>query len=195
MGQSKDGVLRHKIIESRKIPLSYTKISKEYGVGYNTVRSICRRYELRGEEGLAPLTANCGRKVKAESIVAFRLVRLIAHCHPTWGVPYVVLRIGKKFPDLKLQSVRHYQRQFGRNASLVPAATLPKEEVADRARQPHDTWQIDAKERIAQQNNSMGECCFLNITDEKTSALLRAKVFPPSAGQPGSLGRNSPTAA
>lgn len=181
MGQAKDGVLRHKIIESRKMRLRYTEISKQHGVSYNTVRSICRRYELEGEKGLVPLTANCGRKVKSESIVAFRLVRLIAHCHPNWGVPYIVLRIGKGFPDLKLQSVRHYQRQLGRKASLVPAATLPKQEVVDRARQPHDTWQIDAKERIAQQNNSMGECGFLNITDENTSALLQAKVFSPSA--------------
>lgn len=181
MGQSKDALLRHKIVAERAKGLSFTVLSAQYGIGYNTVRSICHRYSSEGEAGLIPRTANSGRRTTPQSELAFRLVRLISHKHPTWGIPYILTRIRVFFPDLVLQSERHYQRRIKRHIGSPPAPVLPKSEPVDRAREPHDTWQIDAKERLDLTDTPEQQGCFLNITDEKTTALLEAKSFPPGS--------------
>lgn len=179
MGQAKDAILRHKIVSDRAKGLSFTLLSAQYGVGYNTVRRICHRYSSEGDLGLIPRTANCGRRASYLSERAFRLVRLISHKHPSWGIPYILTRIRVKFPDLVLQSERHYQRRIQRQVGSPPAPVLPKGDPVDRAREPHDTWQIDAKERLRFTDTPDEEGCFLNITDEKTCALLGATSFPP----------------
>jgi hypothetical protein len=179
MGQAKDAILRQKIVLDRSKGRSFTSLSIEYGIGYNTVRSICHRYESEGEKGLLPQTANCGRLISAKAELAFRFVRLISYLHPSWGIPYILSRISLAFPDLVLQSERHYQRRINRHKGLAPKPILPKAESEDRAREPHDTWQIDAKERLNFTQTPDHQGCFLNITDEKTSALLGATSFPP----------------
>lgn len=181
MGQAKDVVLRHKIISERAGGLSFTAISAQFGVGYNTVRSICHRYELEGDIGLIPRTANCGRRTSAQSELSYRLVRLISYQHPSWGIPYILTQIALKFPDFILQSDRHYQRRIKRHIGWLPAPVLPKAESVERARESHDTWQIDAKERLNFTETMDQQGCFLNITDEKTTALLEAKTFPPGS--------------
>ncbi len=181
MGQAKDSMLRHKIVSDRLKGLSFTAISVQYGIGYNTVRSICHRYLSEGEAGIIPRTSNCGRRVTFQSELAFRFVRLISHKHPSWGIPYILTRIRVYFPDLELQSERHYQRRIKRHIGSPPAPVLPKSAPVDRARAPHDTWQIDAKERLQFTETPDQQGCFLNITDEKTTALLEAKSFPPGS--------------
>jgi Helix-turn-helix domain len=181
MGQAKDAILRRNIILDRSKGLSFTALSAQYGIGYNTVRSICHRYASEGDVGLVPRTANCGRRVSHQSELAFRLVRLISSKHSSWGIPYILTRLRIDFPDLVLQSERHYQRRIKRHVGSAPAPVLPKSDPVDRAREPHNTWQIDAKERLRFTDTLDQEGCFLNITDEKTSALLEAKSFPPGS--------------
>lgn len=179
MGQSKDAMLRRRIVLERSQGQSFTALSASYGIGYNTVRSLCHRYAMEGDLGLVPRTSNCGRRVLPASELAFRLVRFISHRHPTWGIPYIVNQIRLKFPALVLQSERHYQRRIKRHVGSPPAPILPQREPVQRAREPHDTWQIDAKERLDFTQQAEQQGCFLNITDEKTSALLEATAFPP----------------
>jgi hypothetical protein len=82
-------------------------------------------------------------------------------------------------------SDRQYQRQLKADAHeiVAPAPKLPKPPPAQRPRLAHDEWQVDAKERIALEDGSEG--CYLNITDTKSNALLKAKAFPPGAYQYG----------
>lgn len=179
MGQAKSAQLRYKIIEDKSKGDSYAKIAITYGVSYHTVRGLCKRYESDKERGLQPRYKNCGLKVSGEAELVFRLVRLLAYIHPTWGIAYILCKIRNKFPDLPLQSERTYQRRINRKVSKMPAAEIPKAEPVGRARCPHDVWQIDAKERFALSGEASGKGCFLNFTDEKTSSLLHAEVFPP----------------
>ena len=109
---------------------------------------------------------------------SFRLVRLLKHLHPSWGVPYIITRVKECYPALPLQSVRHYQRRLGLATGKVPQPTLPKVPPQSRPRQPHDEWEVDAKERI-EFDGGKQKACFLNITDAKTNAQLKAEVFPP----------------
>lgn len=176
MAQAKDVLLRKQIAFDHKLGDTYSSLAQRYAVSYNTVRSICRRYEEFGEPGLLPRYSDCGRHVSSLAERSFRLVRLLKHLHPGWGVAYILVRIGRDYPGLTLQSERHYQRRLANGGGTLPKPQLPSAPPAERSRLPHDTWQIDAKERIGTANGQ--ERCFLNITDDKTAGLLKAKCFP-----------------
>ena len=179
MGQAKDVMLRQQVCSDHKRGDSYSSIAGRYGLSYNTVRTLCLRYAELGEVGLVPRYANCGRQVAEQAERSFRFVRLLKHLHPTWGVGYLLVRIRQDYPDLVLQSERHYQRRLTTGSNILPKPQLPDSPLVERSRLPHDTWQIDAKERIGMADGK--ERCFLNITDEKTASLLTAKGFSPGA--------------
>ena len=179
MAQAKDLMVRQQIASDHKLGASYSSLARQYGMNYNTVRTICVRYEELGEVGLVPRYSNCARPVVEGAERSFRLIRLLKHLHPTWGVGYILVRIRRDYPGLLLQSERHYQRRLGKRSGALPKPQLPSAKSSEHSYLPHDTWQIDAKERIGTTEGQ--EWCFLNITDEKTAALLKVKGFPPGA--------------
>jgi len=184
MAQAKDLLLRQQIASEHDKGATYSGLAQRYGMSYNTIRTICTRYKEFGVEGLVARYFNCGRSVVDGAERSFRLVRLIKHFHPAWGIGYILVRIRLAYPHLVLQSERHYQRRLSEDKSILPKPQLPSAGPAERSRLAHDTWQIDAKERIGMADGQ--ERCFLNITDEKTAALLKAKGFSPGADLPGS---------
>jgi hypothetical protein len=179
MAQAKEVLLRQQIASDHNLGESYSSLAKRYALSYNTVHTICKRHKEFGEPGLIPRYSNCGRHVISGAERSFRLVRLLKHLHPTWGVAYILVRVRRGYPGLALQSERHYQRRLANGAKALPRPQLPPPAPTERARLPHDTWQIDAKERIGMADGQ--ERCFLNITDEKTAAVIKAKGFPPRA--------------
>ncbi len=182
MGQAKPIQLRLQIAQERQSEgTSYVELQKRYGISYNTIRSICAAYESKGEAGLVPDYSACGRPLTPGTEKGYRLVRLIKHLHPEWGVPYITTRIRERYPKLKLLSDRQYQRRLkaDRPRTVVPPPKLPKQPPSQRPRLAHDEWQVDAKERISLADG--GEGCYLNITDTKSNAILTAKVFPRGA--------------
>ncbi|MBL7775879.1 MAG: hypothetical protein JNK89_07730 [Saprospiraceae bacterium] len=182
MGQAKDITLRHKIVADHQQGASYISLSQRYGINYNTVRTICLRHKDLGDMGLIPRYSNCARPVVDGAERVFRLVRLLKHLHPSWGIGYILARLRAAYPQLRLQSERHYQRRLANGAKTLPKPQLPPPAPTACSRLPHDTWQIDAKERIGMADGQ--ERCFLNITDEKTAAVLKAKGFPPGTDLP-----------
>lgn len=176
MAQAKEISVRQKIALAHQQGCSYSSLARDYGMSYNTIRSICIRYQASGESGLIPHYSNCGRLISVNSERSFRLVRFIKHMHPDWGIAYILVRLKMDYPDLQFQSERHYQRRIASRGTKMPAAQLPVVS-SERARLAHDSWQIDAKERIRLLDGK--EYCFLNITDEKTAALLKTEAFPP----------------
>jgi transposase len=192
MGQAKDITLRLKVIAGRQQGATYEALATEHCLNLSTVYAWCLRWASSAEQGLVPHYKRCGRQVDPDSRKGFRLVRLTAHLHKEWGIPYIVSRIKLKYPDLPLQSVRHYQRLIRRDKKdEVSTVKMPRESPVDRAREPHDVWQIDAKERIALKSDEAKEACYLNITDEKTSAVLHAKAFSPGTNLSGSITKHS----
>lgn len=185
MGKVVPASIRLEIAQERQSEkASYSELSRSYSLSYNTVRSICLAYEASGEQGLVPNYSFCGRRQDYASKRSFRLVRLIKHLHPGWGVPYITTRLREHYPCLALMSDRHYQRllKAGNNAGKLPKPKLPKPQPSDKPRVAHDEWQVDAKERFKLTDGT--ECCYLNVTDTKSGALLAAKAFPPWQDQP-----------
>jgi len=126
MGQAKEISIRQKIALAHNQGSSYTELAIEYGVNFNTVRTICLRYKADGEHGLIPRYGNCGRSIKQEDELAFRFVRLVKSLHPLWGIAYILGRIRQNYPNLQLQSVRHYQRRVQFKTGKIPkSASAP----------------------------------------------------------------------
>ena len=190
MGQAIASSLRIEIVKAKKKEnLSYRALSDRYKVSYHTVRNLCLSYEEQGESALVPDYSNCGRKISPSSEKAYRLVRLISHFHPSWGVPYIVTKIGIDYPELTLQSVRTYQRRLKKDCPKVeiPPPKVPREDLINDVRQVHDEWQMDAKEQIKLASGQ--EVSYMNITDTKSNALLKAKPFPPKGDSANFSGR------
>lgn len=182
MGQAKQAAFRLQVVQERQSEgLSYSALCKRHGVSYNTVRSICICYESKGEASLVPDYSACGRPVSADAEKGYRLIRLLKHLHPGWGVPYITTRVRERYPQLALLSDRQYQRRLRSEvtALALPPPRLPKQQPAERPRLANDEWQVDANERIGLADGSEG--CYLNVTDTKSNALLKAMAFPPGA--------------
>ncbi len=188
MSEAKDIGFRQKLVSERISGASYRQLSSRYGINKNTVMTICNRYKEKGESGLVPFYDRCGHNRSEHAEKAFRLVRLIKYLHPQWGVPYILERLRTKFPEFVLQSERQYQRRLFLSSGKLPKAILPKPDRIDKAKCSHDVWQIDAKERLPLGDGT--EACYLNITDEKTSAVLAAKSFPPGEDLYGAIRAN-----
>ena len=178
MGKSKNADQRQRIIQVWRLEkLSYAALSRRFSLSYNTVRNICINFENQGDSSLVPNYSFCGRKISPESEKSYRLVRLVRHFHPSWGVPYILTRIQKTYPDLPLKGIRNYQKRLKKDGPKeeIPNPVVPKSQSMGKVRLAHDEWQIDAKERIKLPTGE--ETCFLNITDTKTNALLKVKPF------------------
>jgi transposase len=183
MGQAKSVELRLKIVNDKQAEnLNYAELSRRYNLNYNTVKNLCIAYEKDAEKALLPDYSRCGRNVNLQDEKSYRLVRLVRHFHPDWGVPFILTKISLAFSELNLQTVRTYQKRLNRDKpeDELPRARIPKlQPNQEEVRQPHDEWQIDAKERIELSTGI--EACYLNITDTQSNGLLKAKPFPPRA--------------
>lgn len=181
MGQAKTLDVRLNVVSMKQSGHSNAKISEGLQIGLGTVKNIWKRYQLFGEPGLSACYKNCGRLAKEDDSRAFRLIRLLKHLHPTWGVPFILLKIVEKYPRLKLHSIRHYQYRLCAGTGKVPGSRLPPPPIPEKSRIAHDAWQIDAKELLCLQNGDAA--CYLTVVDEATGALLAARVFPPQPYQ------------
>ena len=189
MGQAKSLDERQKAIALKKVGRTNVQIGEELQLGLGTVKNLWKRYLTDGEAGLLTLYSRCGQRVGRKDEIAFRLVRLTKHLHPTWGIPLIVLKISEKFPNVRLRSIRQYQRRLFKGSGKLPPPILPPPIQLDRSRIAHDMWQIDAKERFLLLNGE--EACYLTISDESTGALIGARAFPPWAHRTSSIRAHS----
>jgi len=179
MGQAKTLDVRQQVVTMKQNGHTNSQIAEGLKIGIGTVKNIWKRYQILGQAGLPASYERCGQRVTGMDEVAFRLIRLVRYFHPTWGVPFIVLKVSEKYPDLKLRSIRQYQRRLFAGSGKLPRPVLPLITLGEQSRIAHDTWQIDAKERFFIQNGQ--EVCYLTIVDEGTGSLLGAQAFPPCA--------------
>jgi hypothetical protein len=169
---------REKIIELYKTDMPLKAICGECGVSYGSVKTLIKRYKMQGLKGIAPRYAACGRKRDYNSECSYRLVRLYKRYHTQWGVSYILMKIKDKYPHLPLLCSRVYERRLKADNQITLEKNPPLQFVyhVQGARVPHETWQIDAKERLTTLDTKAA--CYLTISDEKTGCALEAHVFP-----------------
>jgi transposase len=171
--------VREQIIAEKKLGKTLITICEENGLSYKTVKRIWASYKKDGIEGIKPKYFNCGPKLpryyKIYRISIFLKKKYSAYCE--WGAPYICCLLSKRFPNEKMPNVRTMQKWFVQNGLNKPKTSQPKPTKEDeQVQNPHDCWQIDAKENITLEEE--GKACYLTTTDVKSGIALAAPFFP-----------------
>ena len=148
----------------------------EFGVSVRSVRRLFACFADLGEDGIAPDYGQCGinHPEKTPQKVRARALQL-RRDHPTWGAPLVRIILENETPQRKPPCSRTIQRWFSQEGlAPAPAGRRPVTD-ASRAEQPHQTWQMDAKERLTLADGK--PACWLRVVDEFSGAVLDTFVF------------------
>jgi transposase len=170
--------LRQSIVERHLAGASLASVARELALSPWTVRTLWRRYRDRGEAGLVPDYAACGRPGPRLSPEVSAPALALRRAHPGWGAGLIRIELAQQHPELALPHERTLRRWF-RDAGLAPPRRPPPAPDPPRARQPHERWQLDATEQIPLADGS--RVSWLAASEEATGAMLGAVVFPPRA--------------
>ncbi len=154
---------------------SVTKLAEDLQLSERTVRHLVRRFTQRGEEALAPDYARCGTKKIPVDSVPFQKAVEMRQQHPRWGggLIHVMLQEANE----PCPCVRTLQRWFqNRQLAPAPSGRRPASEK-QRARCPHETWQMDAVDQLRLASGA--RVSWLRLVDECSGAVLKTVIFPP----------------
>lgn len=171
--------LREEVVRRRRRGQRLTRIAAELGLRCRTVRGLWQRYRRRGEQGLEPDYARCGRRGPRLARPVYETALARRRAHPRWGAPLIRLERRVRFPQEPLPRERTVSR-WVRAAGLQPRrGKRPLAPPRRRGQRPHEGWQIDAKER-----RRLGDgpgCSQVSVVDEASGATLGTVAFPPLA--------------
>jgi len=168
--------LREQIIALRCQGHSLAQVARTLHVKEHTVRHLWERYQQRGSLGLETDYARCGRSGCRFPPALFTAALEMKRQHPRWGAGFLRVELAAQFPNVVLPGVRTLQAWF-RAAALQPARAQRPPMERDRAREVHEVWEMDAKERMRLGDGSGTST--LTVTDEASGAMLATEVFPP----------------
>lgn len=172
---------REAIVVQHQAGRSLPPLAADLGVPWATVRRVWRRYRDRGDAGLVPDYAACGRHGSRYPVVHDQALAL-RRDHPGWGAGLIRVVLAESFPDQILPHERTLRRWF-REAGLGPPPPRVRPPAPPRARQPHARWQLDATEQIVLADGSRAS--WLAASDEASGGMLGAIGFPPRPLEPG----------
>lgn len=168
--------VRQRIFALWQQHLSPAAIAAQLHLRPRSVRHLCAAFRQQGDTALRPAYPT----TTPTPSPAVQQALLLHQQHPTWGAPYLRIRLRQLHPELTdLPSVRALQRWFRRTAQPpAPPGRKPDTEHT-RAAQPHAVWQIDAVEQLRLGSGQF--VSWLRCVDEFTGAVLGTVVFPPGA--------------
>jgi Helix-turn-helix domain len=173
--------IRQTIIERRQTGHTLAAIAQEFQLSYRAVRTVWYRYRNDGDAGLQTNYAHCGAAQHRFPASLQEFACSLKRAHPRWGAGLIHLQLQKQFPAQPLPSWRTLQRWW-RQAGLQSPRRRAASTQRTRGQQPHEVWELDAKERIHLQDGSWS--CVLSVVDEASGALLAATTFPPTLLDP-----------
>ena len=160
-------------------------VAADLGVSYWTARTIWRRFRDGGMDALTPDYARCGRTGIRGPRLIHRAACTLRRGHPTWGAGLIRAVLVDRYPDAHVADERTLRRWFA-DAGLTGPPPPPRDPPPPRATVPHQTWQLDAKERVRLADGR--QVCWLLATDEASGATLEPEVFPPGPLEHGRCG-------
>ena len=169
--------IRQDIIQRHQAGQPLSAIAHELQLSYRTVRTFWQRYCANGDAGLQISYVHCGPAQRTFPRVLQDAASTLKRDHPRWGAGLIQLQLREQFPSQPLPSWRTLQRWW-QQAGLQPARRRVPPPRRTRGHQPHEVWELDAKERIRLQDGSWS--CVLSVVDEASGALLDARPFPPA---------------
>jgi transposase len=155
---------------------SVVSLAEELQLSERTVRHLVRRLAQRGQQGLAPAYERCATKKTPTDSATFHQAVEMRQQHPTWGGGLIRVLLQEQ-DHAACPSERTLQRWFRRSA--LPAAPPGRRPASDeqRARQPHDVWQMDAVDQLRLGGGQ--RVSWLRLVDECSGAVLQTTIFSP----------------
>jgi transposase len=158
-------------------------LADAFGLSPRTVRSLCRRFRLRGAEAIAPDYRPPPPPPHAKPTDCVEAVCQTRRAHPSWGAGLILVILREQQPEQIWPSERTAQRWL-HQAGLGPAPKGRRPGTnTTRATAPHEVWQMDGAECIGLASGQ--QVCWLRVVDEFTGAALRTTLFPPAALESG----------
>jgi transposase len=151
-------------------------LADEFQLSVRTVRHLVRRFEQRGQQGVAPDYDRCATKKTSADEPTFQEAVKMRTQHPTWGGGLIRVLLQEQ-GNQACPSERTLQRWFQK--SDTPPAPPGRRPAGDerRARQPHDVWQMDAVDQLRLASGQ--HVSWLRVVDECSGAVLQTTIFPP----------------
>ncbi len=113
-----------------------------------TVRHLIRRLrQAPAAETLAPAYEHCGWQRSWPNQELYHDAVELRRQHAAWGAGLIRVILQEHWPQQPLPSTRTLQRWFAR-AGLGPAPKGRQPHSHQRARRPHEVWQMDAVEQL-----------------------------------------------
>jgi hypothetical protein len=169
-------IVRQQIIELKTKGSSLRSIAKDQHLCYATLLRLWRRYKAEGTPGLTPHYSNCGPALGPRCApLIYRAAVWLKRCHPDWGAAFIRVILQDCYKELTVPAERTLQQWFSNKKLYKPKSSFPL--VHSIAKQAHDVWQIDAKEKLCLAGGQ--KASYLSVVDEKSGCLLKAAVFPP----------------
>lgn len=181
MGAAINLSIREQIVKQKLAGQTLKEISEQQGISYSATRKIWRLFQQKGMEGLVPQYANCGPQGPRYAYRMVRLSKWLKRHHPNWGAPVIRVILAKRYGEALVPSVRTLQVWF-RAAGYSRPKSYRGEPKAIAVQQPHDCWQIDAKERLDLADGT--KACYLTTGDVKSGAVLATPIFSQSSNEP-----------
>jgi hypothetical protein len=168
--------IRQQIIELKSKGCTLQSIANEQHLSYSTLWRLWQHYKAEGSAGLSPRYNNCGPAAGPRCApLIYRAVVWLKRCHPDWGAALIRVTLQDCYKDQTVPAERTLQQWFRAKKRYKPKSSFPV--IHSIAKQAHDVWQIDAKEKLCLLSGQ--KASYLSVVDEKSGCLLKAAVFPP----------------
>jgi hypothetical protein len=175
--------VRQKLLQRAQLGESTASLAAAFGLAPRTVRHLRKRFRDRGPDSIPPDYHAPKTQAQAYSDHVRELALGLRRQHSSWGAVLIWVALGVQHPDIVRPNPSTLRRWF-HDAGLGPAPpSLRPRTPSKRATAPHQTWQIDASERIPLASGT--QVCWLRVVDEASGAVLGTVIFPPSLLEPG----------
>jgi hypothetical protein len=174
MGKVVTQANRRRLIELYESGKTVAESCRILEIGYAGAAKLIRRYRQEGEQALEVGFYRCGKKSPYTQEIRDAISSAMQE-NNRLGAPIIRSRLLAGGLYAKVPHERTIQRWMTAQGVSIPRGRRPKQSK-DYATQAHDTWQVDAKERVT---TADGEThTYLSITDEATTTFLKGHVFP-----------------
>jgi transposase len=139
--------IRQLIVERHLKGETLGTIALALGLSYGAVRTIWRRYRLRGDAGLIPDHRRCGRRRSAGHQRMMRAACWLKRHHPAWGARLIRDLLRQRWPDRDIPCERTLQFAFQKAGLNRPAGCPRRFESPPReGLGPHRHWGRNGEE-------------------------------------------------
>jgi hypothetical protein len=149
-------------------------LSLRFNRPVRTIRHLLHCFRQAGDQVVAP-AYRPGRNTPCSGVDLVEFALSLRQLHPRWGAGMLRVQLARRYPDADLPHPRTIQRWL-RKAALPTAPAGRKRQPRQRAKVPHETWEVDASDQMrlvtAEPVN------WLRLTDECSGAILQTLLFP-----------------